>query len=78
MEDKQKIKLLKEFIGMKMGVSKVRRSKINKKGEVKFFYDLESYVETNYENIDSIIQDGIKQNQENIKFLKNLLKKDNS
>lgn len=76
MEDNKKIKLLKEFIGMKMGVSKVR-SKKNKKGEVKFFYDLHSYVETNYENIDSIIEDGIKQNQENIKFLKSLLKKEN-
>ena len=40
MENKQKVKLLKEFIGSKMGVSKVR-SKTNKKGEVKFFYDLE-------------------------------------
>ena len=76
MENKQKVKLLKEFIGSKMGVSKVR-SKTNKKGEVKFFYDLESYVETNYEDIDSVIESGIKQNQENIKFLKNLLKKDN-
>lgn len=77
MEDNKKIKLLKEFISMKMGVSKVR-SKKNKKGEVKFFYDLNSYVETNYENIDSVIENGIKENQENIKFLKNLLKKDNS
>ena len=77
MERKEKVKLLKEFISSKMGVSKVR-SKTNKKGEVKFFYELNSYVETNYQNIDSIIQDGIKQSQENIKFLKNLLKKDNS
>lgn len=76
MENKQKVKLLKEFIGSKMGVEKVR-SKTNRKGEVKFLYDLQSYCETRYENIDSIIQDGIKQNQENIKFLKSLLKKEN-
>lgn len=76
MEDNKKIKLLKEFIGMKMGVEKVR-SKKNRKGQVKIFYDLQSYVETDYENIDTIIKDGIKQNQENIKFLKSLLKKEN-
>ena len=76
MENKKKVTLLKEFIGSKIGVSKVR-SKTNKKGQVKFFYDLESSVETRYIDIDSFIKDVINQNKENIKFLKNLLKKDN-
>ena len=71
MNNKEKIKAIKEKLEGAYGIEKVE-TKINSKGEVTFKYNFVKSIETFPSDIDSIIDDGIKSSKATIKFLKGL------
>lgn len=72
MNNKGKIKAIKEKLeGAFNGIEKVE-TKINSKGEVTFKYNFVKSIETFPSDIDTIIDDGIKSSKATIKFLKGL------